>query len=86
MNFCLRKWDDICALVDKGGFGIRSLSQLDEVFLTILAWRIVSKSNFLLARIFDAKYNKGRGWWFPTISNDNNGRDKSDGWMDINWA
>lgn len=47
--------------VEEGGLGIRPLSQLNEAFLSKLAWKIVSNPSSLLARVFDAKYNRGRG-------------------------
>lgn len=55
------KWQRI----EEGGLGIRPLSQLNEAFLSKLAWKIVSNPSSLLARVFDAKYNRGRGWFSP---------------------
>lgn len=40
--------------VEEGGLG-------NEAFLSKLAWKIVSNPSSLLARVFDAKYNRGRG-------------------------
>lgn len=42
----------------EGGLGVRPLSQLNEAFLSKLAWRIVYNPSSLLA---NAKYNRGRG-------------------------
>lgn len=43
--------------------GLDLLSKINECFLTKLAWRIVANPSSLLSRLFDAKYNKGKGWW-----------------------
>lgn len=62
-GICLGRWTDICAPVQLGGLGIRSLSQLHKCFLTKLACRIVASPSSLFFRLFDAKYNKRKGCW-----------------------
>lgn len=64
---CLRKWSDLCSPIECGGLGIRRLSQLDEAFLTKLAWRMVSCSD-LLSKFSCAKYCKSGGGGTPVIS------------------
>lgn len=55
--------------IDKGGLGIRPLTQLNDGFLTKLGSRMVSLPDSVLSRVFLPKYCWNGGWWKVCVLN-----------------
>ena len=52
-------WDTVCLSKNKGGLGIKDLSNFNEAFLAKWGWELANNQNQLWARVLISKYG---GW------------------------
>ncbi|KAE8690078.1 hypothetical protein F3Y22_tig00110927pilonHSYRG00028 [Hibiscus syriacus] len=57
----LVKWQEVCKPIKQGGLGFQNLANLNEVFLTKIAFNILAKKDHLWVRLIRAKYKCSGG-------------------------
>lgn len=76
-----KSWKSICKVKRNGGLGFRSFIAFNQVLIAKQAWRILSKLESLLAKVFKARY-------FPrsSIVEAQLGYNPSYAWRSILWG
>ena len=61
------KWSTVCTTKEKGGLGIRSLSDLNMVLLGKWIWRFALEVNSTWREFVNLKYGTEDGHWFTQV-------------------
>lgn len=79
----LKKWVDICKLIEKSGLGTLSFSTFNESMLTKLAWHIISNLQCRLPKVLAAKDTKLEIWPNSSLAPLSSFIKNSDAWKGI---
>ena len=63
----LIKWDSVCQSKERGGLGIRNLSNFNRALLGKWCWRFTMEDNSMWRSVINLKYDLEVRGWFPPI-------------------
>ena len=66
-KFHLINWESICKSKEKGGLGIRNLSNFNRALLRKWSWRFTMEDVFMWRSVINLKYGTEDGGWFPSL-------------------